>query len=56
MTSIKTKVLTYAIANPAAKPRHIAAATGLKVKQVENVMANYRLTLRQLDQIDKGTT
>lgn len=53
MSSIKTKVLTYAIDNPAAKPRHIAAATGLKVKQVENVLCAHR---RTINHFDKGAT
>jgi hypothetical protein len=49
MTLIKTKVLNYIQANPGAKPKAIAAALGLRLRQVYNVRFRYKLSNRHQD-------
>jgi hypothetical protein len=53
MSGIGAIVRDYIDANPAAKPRHIAAALGLSVRQVGNVLYQYRKALKPVDYFDK---
>ena len=42
---ITIKVIDYIDKHPQAKPKEIAASTGLTVKQINNVLYRYRRTI-----------